>query len=265
MLNSIIIGQYVPGDSFIHKLDPRTKIIIIFFYVIVVFFANNAWSYGLLTLFVLLAIMITRIPLRFILKGLTPIWFLIFFTFLLHLFLTKEGPVVVDWGIFTFHQGGIIQGAIISLRFLLLILMTSLLTLTTTPIEITDAIEALLHPLKKIKFPVHELALMMSISLRFIPTLMQETDKISKAQASRGVDFRTGKFKERIKAIIPLLVPLFVSAFKRAEELAMAMEARGYHGGEGRTKLRALMYVARDYIMFLVFIAVVITLFFIRN
>jgi len=209
--------------------------------------------------------MITRIPLHFILKGLTPIWFLIFFTFLLHLFLTKEGPVVLDWGIFTFYLGGIIQGAIISLRFLLLNLMTSLLTLTTTPIEITDAVEALLNPLKKVKFPVHELALMMSISLRFIPTLMQETDKISKAQASRGVDFRTGKFKERIKAIIPLLVPLFVSAFKRAEELAMAMEARGYHGGEGRTKLRALTYVARDYIMFLVFIAVVVALFFVRS
>src|SRR5699024_1654537 len=179
------------------------------------------------------------------------------FYILLHLFLTKEGPVVFEWGIFTFYLGGIIQGAIISLRFLLLILMTSLLTLTTTPIEITDAIEALLNPLKKVKFPVHELALMMSISLRFIPTLMQETDKISKAQASRGVDFRTGKFKERIKAIIPLLVPLFVSAFKRAEELAMAMEARGYKGGEGRTKLRALTYAMRDYIMFVVFIAVV--------
>src|SRR5690625_4986262 len=265
MLNSVIIGQYVPGDSFIHKLDPRTKIITIFFYVIIVFFANNAWSYGLLTLFVLLAIIITRIPLRFILKGLTPIWFLIFFTFLLHLFLTKEGPVVFEWGIFSFYLGGIIQGAIISLRFLLLILMTSLLTLTTTPIEITDAIEALLNPLKKVKFPVHELALMMSISLRFIPTLMQETDKISKAQASRGVDFRTGKFKERIKAIIPLLVPLFVSAFKRAEELAMAMEARGYKGGEGRTKLRELTYVTRDYMMFVVFISVVAALFVIRN
>lgn len=265
MLNSMIIGQYVPGDSFIHKLDPRTKIIIIFFYVLIVFFANNALSYGLLTLFVILAIVITRIPLRFIIKGLTPIWFLIIFTFLLHLFLTKEGPVVLEWWAFTFHKGGIIQGLVISLRFLLLILMTSLLTLTTTPIEITDAIESLLHPLKKVKFPVHELALMMSISLRFIPTLMQETDKISKAQASRGVDFRTGKFRERIKAIIPLLVPLFVSAFKRAEELAMAMEARGYQGGEGRTKLRELNYVTRDFIMFTLFIMIVIGLFVVRN
>lgn len=265
MMNSMIIGQYVPGDSFIHKLDPRTKIIVIFFYVIIVFFANNVYSYGLLTLFVLLAVVITRIPLRFIIKGLTPIWFLIIFTFLLHLFLTKEGPVVWEFWRFSFHLGGIIQGLVISLRFMLLILMTSLLTLTTTPIEITDAIESLLHPLKKVKFPVHELALMMSISLRFIPTLMQETDKISKAQASRGVDFRTGTIKERVKAIIPLLVPLFVSAFKRAEELAMAMEARGYQGGEGRTKLRELTYRMHDFMMFVLFVLIVIGLFIVRN
>jgi len=265
MGNSMIIGQFVPGDSFIHKLDPRAKIIVIFFYVIVVFFANNAMSYGLLTLFVVISIIFTFIPLRFIIKGLTPIWFLIIFTFLLHLFLTKEGPVLFEILSVKFHLGGVIQGLVISLRFMLLILMTSLLTLTTTPIEITDAIESLLHPLKRVKFPVHELALMMSISLRFIPTLMQETDKISKAQASRGVDFRTGPLKERIKAIIPLLVPLFVSAFKRAEELAMAMEARGYQGGEGRTKLRELSYQKRDAFIFILFILVVIGLFFVRN
>jgi len=264
-MNSMIIGQFVPGNSFIHKLDPRTKIIIIFFFVIIVFFANNVWSYSLLTAFVVISIIATFIPLRFILKGLTPIWFLIIFTFLLHLFLTKEGPVVFEILSVKFHLGGIVQGLIISLRFLLLILMTSLLTLTTTPIEITDAIENLLHPLKKTKFPVHELALMMSISLRFIPTLMQETDKISKAQASRGVDFRTGTVKERIKAIVPLLVPLFVSAFKRAEELAMAMEARGYQGGEGRTKLRELSYRKKDMIIFIAFILVVIGLFVVRN
>lgn len=265
MGNSMIIGQYVPGKSLIHKLDPRTKIIIIFFYVIVVFFANNALSYGLLTAFVLVSIVSTFIPIRFILKGLTPVWFLILFTFLLHLFLTKEGPVVFELLSIKFHLGGIIQGLVISLRFCLLILMTSLLTLTTTPIEITDAIESLLHPLKKVKFPVHELALMMSISLRFIPTLMQETDKISKAQASRGVDFRTGPVKERIRAIIPLLVPLFVSAFKRAEELAMAMEARGYQGGEGRTKLRELKYQKRDTFIFILFIVVVILLLYLRG
>src|SRR5690625_3157417 len=226
MGNFMIIGQYVPGNSFIHRLDPWTKIILIFFYVIFVFFANNSWSYSLLTAFAATMIIITAIPIRYILKGLTPIWFLIIFTMLLHLFLTKTGPVVFEIGTIQFHLGGIQLGLIISLRFMLLVLMTSLLTLTTTPIEITDAIENLFHPLKKIKFPVHEMALMMSISLRFIPTLMQETDKISKAQASRGVDFRTGPIKERSKAVVPLLVPLFVSAFKRAEELAMAKFGR---------------------------------------
>lgn len=265
MGNSMIIGQFVPGESLIHKLDPRTKLIIIFFYVIVVFFANNALSYGLLTVFVFVTVFSTHIPFRFILKGLTPVWFLIIFTFLLHLFFTREGPVVFELFFVKFHLGGIMQGLVISLRFFLLILMTSLLTLTTTPIEITDAIESLLHPLKKIKFPVHELALMMSISLRFIPTLMQETDKISKAQASRGVDFRTGPFKERIKAVIPLLVPLFVSAFKRAEELAMAMESRGYQGGEGRTKLRELSYRKRDMAIFILFACIVAGLFVVRN
>lgn len=265
MGNSMIIGQFVPGKSLIHRLDPRTKIIIIFFYVIIVFLANNVMSYGLLTLFVVVSILSTFIPIRFIIKGLTPVWFLIIFTFLLHLFLTKEGPVLFEILSIKFHLGGVIQGLVISLRFCLLILMTSLLTLTTTPIEITDAIESLLHPLKKLKFPVHELALMMSISLRFIPTLMQETDKISKAQASRGVDFRTGPLKERIKAVIPLLVPLFVSAFKRAEELAMAMEARGYQGGEGRTKLRELTYRKKDIFIFILFICIIVVLFYVRN
>lgn len=265
MGSSMIIGQYVPGDSFIHKLDPRTKMIIIFFYVIVVFFANNVWSYGLLTLFAIFTIIITFIPIRYIIKGLTPIWFLILFTFLLHVFLTKEGAVLVEIWTLKVHVGGVVKGLVISLRFCLLIMMTSLLTLTTTPIEITDAIESLLHPLNKVKFPVHELALMMSISLRFIPTLMQETDKISKAQASRGVDFRTGPIKERIKAVIPLLVPLFVSAFQRAEELAMAMEARGYQGGEGRSKLRELKYRYRDILGGIIFVLIATTLFFIRN
>src|SRR5690625_4092666 len=265
MNNSMIIGQFVPGNSLIHRLDPRMKMIIIFFYVIFVFFANNVLSYSLLSAFVILTIITTRIPLRFILRGLMPIWLLIVFTLLIHFFLTKEGPVVIEIFAIKIHQGGIIQGLVISLRFGLLIFMTSLLTLTTTPIEITDAIEELLRPLNKIKFPVHELALMMSISLRFIPTLIQETDKISKAQASRGVDFRTGPIKERIKAIVPLLVPLFISAFKRAEELAMAMESRGYQGGEGRSKLRELKFYTKDYLIFVLFVVLTITLLLIRN
>ncbi|MBD1224020.1 energy-coupling factor transporter transmembrane component T family protein [Virgibacillus halodenitrificans] len=265
MNNSLIIGQYVPGNSLIHRLDPRTKITVIFFFVFIVFFANNVVSYSILTLFAITCIVTSKVPIRFIAKGLTPVWFLIIFTFILHLIVTKEGTVLFEIFSFKIYSGGVIQGFAISMRFFLLILVTSLLTLTTTPIEITDAIEEMLHPLKKLKFPVHELALMMSISLRFIPTLMQETEKISKAQASRGVDFRTGPIKERIKAIVPLLIPLFISAFKRAEELAMAMEARGYQGGEGRTKLRELKIEKRDMLIFVLFLFVVAGLFYFRS
>ncbi|WP_138420149.1 energy-coupling factor transporter transmembrane component T family protein [Aquibacillus sediminis] len=260
MSNSFIIGQYVPGDSFIHRLDPRTKIAIIFTFVIVVFLANSVASYGLLTAFSIGSALLTRIKLSYIAKGLTPVWFLIVFTFILHLIVTKDGEVLFQIASYPIYSGAIIQGAAISLRFFLLILVTSLLTLTTTPIEITDAIETLLGPLKKIKFPVHELALMMSISLRFIPTLMQETEKISKAQASRGVDFKTGPIRDRVQAVVPLLVPLFVSAFKRAEELAMAMEARGYQGGEGRTKLRELKIEGRDLFVISLFLLIIIGL-----
>src|SRR5699024_3503745 len=177
----------------------------------------------------------------------------------------KEGTVIFEFWIFEFYSGGVIQGFAISVRFFLLILITSLLTLTTTRLEITDAIEDMLHPLKRFKFPVHELALMMSISLRFIPTLMQEADKISKAQASRGVDFRTGSIKERVKAVVPLLIPLFVSAFKSAEELGMAMEARGYQGDAGRTKLRELKIGKIDILIYLLFIFVVAGLFLTRH
>ncbi|GEN55154.1 energy-coupling factor transporter transmembrane component T family protein [Halobacillus faecis] len=265
MSSSLIIGQYIPTDSVIHRLDPRSKIAIIFFYVVIVFFANSVMSYGVLALFAVGSALLSRVPFRYIMKGLKPVWFLIVFTFLLHLIVTREGDVmfsILGWDV---YREGLVQGGAISLRFFLLILVTSLLTLTTTPIEITDAIEELLGPLKKVKFPVHELALMMSISLRFIPTLMQETEKISKAQASRGVDFRTGALKDRVKAIVPLLVPLFVSAFKRAEELAMAMEARGYQGGEGRTKLRELRISKLDISLYVLFGLLVIALFMTRS
>lgn len=265
MNNSLIIGQYVPTQSLIHRIDPRTKITVIFFFVITVFFANNVLSYGILTAFALFTILLTKIPIRFIVKGLTPVWFLIIFTFMLHIFVNDTGTVYFEIFGFQFFTGGLVQGFAIAMRFFLLILVTSLLTLTTTPMEITDAIEMMLHPLKKVRFPIHEMALMMSISLRFIPTLMQETDKISKAQASRGVDFRTGPIKERIRAIVPLLIPLFVSAFKRAEDLAMAMEARGYSGGEGRTKLRELKLTNKDLYVFIAFAIIVAGLFLSRT
>ncbi|KAB2489913.1 energy-coupling factor transporter transmembrane component T family protein [Priestia endophytica] len=264
MMNNMIIGQYVPGDSFIHRMDPRAKLIIVFFYVAVIFLANNIVSYSIIGLFAILAVLVSRVPIYFIIKGLKPILFIIIFTFLLHIFMTREGEVIADIGFLKIYEGGVIQGIYISLRFLFLILLTTLLTLTTTPIEVTDGMETLLHPLKKVRFPVHELALMMSISLRFIPTLMDETDKILKAQTARGVDFSSGPIKDRLKAVVPLLIPLFISAFKRAEELATAMEARGYQGGEGRTKYRQLSWGSIDTMALIIFVIVAAALFIVR-
>ncbi|WP_285769151.1 energy-coupling factor transporter transmembrane protein EcfT [Peribacillus sp. SI8-4] len=246
MLDKMIIGRYVPANSLMHRMDPRAKLLLVFLFVCVVFLANNFFSYGLLAIFTILMISISKIPLRYLYNGLKPIFFLIVFTFLLHILFTKEGELLFGYGWFEIYEGGLIQGLFISIRFTLLILVTSLLTLTTTPISITDGMEELLGPLKKWKMPVHELALMMSIALRFIPTLMEETEKIMKAQTARGVDFSSGPIKERVKSIVPLLVPLFVSSFKRAEELATAMESRGYRGGEGRTKYRQLNWKTSD-------------------
>lgn len=245
-MDKMIFGRYIPADSVLHRMDPRSKLVLIFLFVCVVFLANNTLTYGTLLVYTMIMLSLSKISMRFILSGLKPVLWLVVFTLLLHLFLTKEGNLLFQWGWIEVYEEGVKQGLFISLRFFLLILMTSLLTLTTTPIEITDGLEELLGPLKRIKFPVHELALMMSISLRFIPTLMQETDKIMKAQSARGVDFTGGPVKDRVKAIIPLLIPLFISSFKRAEELAIAMEARGYRGGEGRTKYRQLNWGVRD-------------------
>ncbi|CAM3243719.1 energy-coupling factor transporter transmembrane component T [Filibacter tadaridae] len=246
MLEKMIFGRYIPGTSFVHKLDPRSKLSFVFLFIIAVFLANNAVTYGILLGFTLLVIFSSRIRIYFLINGLKPIIFLIAFTFLMHIFFTKEGAIIVDWKFIKIYEEGLRQGIFISLRFLVLVLMTSILTLTTSPISITDGMEDLLNPFKRFKLPVHELALMMSISLRFIPTLMDETDKILKAQLARGSDISTGSIKQRIRAVIPLLVPLFVSAFKRAEDLAIAMEVRGYRGGEGRTRYRQLKWHWRD-------------------
>lgn len=265
MMEKMIFGRYIPAESPMHRMDPRSKLILVFLFVCVVFIANNAITYGLLAVYTFLMVTSSKVPIRFLLSGLKLVLWLVLFTLILHLFFTKEGEVIFQWGWVTIYEEGLKQGIFISMRFFLLILMTSLLTLTTTPIEITDGIEVLLDPLKKIKFPVHELALMMSISLRFIPTLMQETDKIMKAQMARGVEFSSGPLKERIKAIIPLLIPLFISSFKRAEELAVAMEARGYRGGEGRTKYRLLKWRFLDTAMLLLLGLVAAALVFLRS
>ena len=265
MMDKMIFGRYVPAESVLHRMDPRSKLIIIFLFVCIVFIANNTITYGILLAYTVLMVALSKIPIRFLLNGLIPILWLILFTLLIHLFFTREGNLLVDWGWIKIYEEGVRQGIFISMRFFLLILVTSLLTLTTTPIEITDGIEYLLAPLKKVKFPVHELALMMSISLRFIPTLMQETDIIMKAQTARGVDFSSGPIKDRMKAIVPLLIPLFISSFKRAEELAVAMEARGYRGGEGRTKYRQLSWNLADTLMIFLLAAVTVLLILFRT
>jgi energy-coupling factor transport system permease protein len=265
MMNSMIIGKYVPGASIIHRMDPRSKLIMVFFYVFIVFLANNVETYAVLMIFTFSLILLSRIPLSFIIRGLKPIFWMILFTFLLHLFMTKEGELLYRLGWVEIYEQGVKQGVFISLRFLSLIMVTTLLTLTTTPIEVTDGVESLLSPLKKFNMPIHELALMMSISLRFIPTLMEETDKIMKAQTARGVDFSSGSFQERIKAIVSLLVPLFINSFKRAEELATAMEARGYRGGEGRTKFRLLTWNFADTALIVSLVLLAIVLFILRS
>ena len=265
MLDNMIIGRYVPADSILHRMDPRSKLLFVFLFVCVVFLANNLVTYAILGAYTLLLVGLSKIPLRFMLNGLKPILFIIFFTFFLHVFFTKEGDVLLEWGWLTIYEGGLKQGIFISLRFTLLILVTTLLTLTTTPIALTDGLEELLGPFKKIKLPVHEMALMMSISLRFIPTLMEETSKIMKAQAARGVEFNSGPIKDRISAIVPLLVPLFVSSFKRAEDLAVAMEARGYRGGEGRTKYRQLQWKTADTVLLISIFILAAVLFYFRT
>lgn len=264
MLEKMIFGRYIPGNSFVHKLDPRSKLSFVFLFIIGVFLANNTVTYAVLLGFTLLVILSSRIRLYFLFNGLKPILFLIIFTLLMHIFFTKEGALLVDWKFIKIYEEGLRQGIFISIRFLVLVLLTSILTLTTSPISITDGMEDLLGPFKRFKLPVHELALMMSISLRFIPTLMDETDKILKAQLARGSDISTGSIKQRIRAVIPLLVPLFVSAFKRAEDLAVAMEVRGYRGGEGRTRYRQLKWHWRDTTIMVLLAALVAVLFLLR-
>lgn len=265
MMEKMIFGRFLPGNSPVHKLDPRSKLIFVFAFIIIVFLANNTMTYALLLAFTLLIVLISNIRLYFLINGLKPVIFLMAFTFLIHIFMTKEGALVFEWKFITIYEEGIRQGIFISIRFLVLVFMTSILTLTTSPISITDGIEVLLNPLKAVKVPVHELALMMSISLRFIPTLMDETDKIMKAQMARGSDLSSGPIKDRIKAVVPLLVPLFVSAFKRAEDLATAMEVRGYRGGEGRTRYRKLKWDMSDTFSLVLLVAMAVLLFFYRS
>lgn len=265
MMEKMIFGRFIPGDSIVHRMDPRAKILFVFFFIAIVFVANNGWTYALLLVFTLLVVMLSKIRLYFLINGLKPVFILVIFTFLLHIFFTREGDVLLDLGLVRIYEEGLRQGIFISIRFVVLVFITSVLTLTTSPISITDGIEVLLGPFKRVRLPVHELALMMSISLRFIPTLMDETGKIMKAQMARGSDLGSGPWKKRIKAVVPLLVPLFVSAFKRAEDLATAMEVRGYRGGEGRTRYRQLNWKWIDTFSFLVLAGFTAVLWYFRS
>ena len=250
MLKDITLGQYFPGNSIIHRLDPRTKLILLVVYIVALFLASGWISYGLMLAFLVAVIKISTIPPKSIVKGMKPLVMILIFTGLLNLFFTQEGEVLVDFWIITIYSGGLSRAAMMMARILMLITCTFLLTYTTSPIALTDGLEALLNPLKKLGVPVHELSMMMCIALRFIPTLIEETDKIMCAQKARGADFENGSLMERAKALVPILVPLFISAFRRADELATAMECRCYQGGEGRTKMKLLRYHREDFVSF---------------
>ncbi|MDW7673419.1 MAG: energy-coupling factor transporter transmembrane component T [Bacillota bacterium] len=245
MLKDVVLGQYIPTNSFIHQLDPRGKIIAIGIMMVGVFLLESVTSFALWFVWLAFLIIMTKIPPLFLIRGVKPIWFIILFTMIIHFFMTP-GEVVFQLGPLTITEEGLNRGIIIGIRIFVLVLITSMLTLTTSPLELTEGIEALLKPFKRIGVPAHELAMMMTIALRFIPTLLEETERTMKAQMARGMDFGKGSIVQRLKNIIPLMVPLFVSAFRRADELALAMEARCYRGGEGRTRMKQLQFLPKD-------------------
>ena len=251
MLTNITLGQYYPVDSPVHRLDPRTKLLLTIGLIVAIFLAKSFLSYAILLLFILGVCRLARVPVRMLLRGLKPLRLILIITFLLNLFFTPGDTVLLQFWIIRITKEALYQALFFSLRLVFLVTGASLLTLTTSPVALSDAIELLLTPLKKLHFPAHELAMMMTIALRFIPTLLEETDKIMKAQIARGADFESGNLISRAKAMVPLLVPLFVSAFRRAGDLAMAMESRCYHGGEGRTRLRVLKMGRADLLAFL--------------
>ena len=245
MLKDITLGQYFPGNTVIHRLDPRTKIWMVIFYIVALFMAKWFVSYAVMLVFLIVAVEISKVSFSTILRGMKPLVIVIILTGLLNVFYTQGEPLAKVW-IFTITKEGVLNAFFMIVRILMLVTGTFLLTYTTSPIALTDALEIMLGPLKKIKVPVHELSMMMCIALRFIPTLIEETDKIISAQKARGADFETGSLIHRAKALSPILVPLFISAFRRADELAVAMECRCYHGGDGRTRMKQLHYGWQD-------------------
>jgi len=248
VLKDITMGQYFPGDTIIHRLDPRTKLLFVVFYIVSLFTAKSWISFGIIMAVLITAVLASKVSFKTIFKGLKPLVIIIIFTAVLNMFFTQGEPLVEFW-VITITREGVTKAVLMVLRIIMLITGTLLLTYTTSPLALTDGLEALLRPLKKIRVPVHEISMMMSIALRFIPTLIEETDKIMSAQKARGADFDSGNLIEKAKALIPLLVPLFVSAFRRADELAIAMESRCYHGDKGRTRMKQLKMKGHDYVV----------------
>jgi energy-coupling factor transport system permease protein len=246
MIKNITLGQFFPGDSIIHRLDPRTKLVLSIALIVAVFMAETWLGNALIFAFLILTVLLSRVSVRFVLRGLKPLWFIIILTFILNTFFYSGGTEIFRWWIIRVTQEGLQSAVRLAVRLVFLITSTTMLTLTTSPIALTDGMESLMKPLKAVRFPVHELAMMMTIAMRFIPTLLEETDKIMKAQTARGAEFDSGSVFARAKGMVPLLVPLFVSAFRRADELAFAMESRCYHGGEGRTRMKVLRFHPRD-------------------
>ena len=257
MLKDVTLGQFFPGDTLIHRLDPRTKLIGVVIYFIALFSAKGVLSTLLVMLTLVMCVAVSRIKPKALLKGMKPLLFIVIFTAVLNLFYT-EGRILVQWWIFKITAEGLKRTILMMIRILLLVSCTFLLTYTTSPLQLTDGLEHLMRPLKKVRFPVHELSMMMSIALRFIPTLIEELDKIMSAQKARGADFETGGLIKRAKALLPVLVPLFVSAFRRADELATAMECRCYHGGVGRTRMKELQMHSIDVFALLFMLALLV-------
>ena len=258
-MDKLIIGRYIVGDSFIHRLDPRSKLLAMLIYIIVIFWANNPVTYAVITLFTLFLVFLSKIKLRFFLGG------IILFSTLFQVFFNTRGNVLWSIGFFKITEVGLNQGWMIFLRFILIISFSTLLTLTTTPLSLSDAVESLLKPLTIFKVPAHEIGLMLSLSLRFVPTLMDDTTRIMNAQKARGVDFDEGNIIQKVRSIIPILIPLFASSFKRADALAIAMEARGYRGSEGRTKYRRLLWNCRDTLSIIAILALGLILFYLKS
>ena len=255
MLKDITLGQFFPADTVVHRLDPRTKLLAVILYIVALFNASGVVTYAIMAAVLAACVLLSHVPFKSLTRGLKPVYIIVAFTAIMNMFFTGGTPVADVWLLRHITFEGIISAVQMILRIVLLIMGTFLMTYTTSPIALTDGLENLLSPLKKLRLPIHELAMMMSIALRFIPTLIEETDKIMSAQKARGADFETGNIFQRAKALIPILVPLFVSAFRRADELATAMECRCYHGGEGRTALRVLHMRGTDWVTLLLFAA----------